>query len=26
VKGFATNDEGEFQWWGGGLSHTWLDK
>jgi ABC-type transport system substrate-binding protein len=26
VKGFTTNDEGEFQWWGGGLSHTWLDK
>jgi peptide/nickel transport system substrate-binding protein len=26
VKGFTVNDEGEFQWWGGGLSHTWLDK
>lgn len=26
VKGFATNSEGEFQFLGGGLSRTWLDK
>jgi peptide/nickel transport system substrate-binding protein len=26
VKGFTTNSEGEFQFSGGGLSHTWLDK
>lgn len=26
VKGFTVNDEGEFQFYGGGLSHAWLDK
>ena len=26
VKGFTTNDDGNFQWSGGGLSRTWLDK
>jgi peptide/nickel transport system substrate-binding protein len=26
VKGFATNDDGNFRWWGGGLNHTWLDR
>ena len=26
VKGFTVSDEGEFQFWGGGLSHAWLDK
>jgi peptide/nickel transport system substrate-binding protein len=26
VKGFVTNDEGDFVWWGGGLHHAWLDK
>jgi len=26
VKGFTTTHDGEFQWSGGGLSQTWLDK
>ncbi|MGH7773664.1 MAG: ABC transporter substrate-binding protein [Candidatus Binatia bacterium] len=26
VKGFVTNSSGDFQVWGGGLSHTWLDR
>lgn len=26
VKGFVTNDDGNFRWWGGGLNHTWLDQ
>jgi peptide/nickel transport system substrate-binding protein len=26
VKGFTTNDDGNFQWSEGGLSRTWLDK
>jgi len=26
VKGFATDHDGSLQWWGGGLSHAWLDK
>jgi len=26
VKGFSTDDNASFRWWGGGLNHTWLDK
>jgi ABC-type transport system substrate-binding protein len=26
VKGFTTNAEGGFFWWGGGLNHTWRDR
>lgn len=26
VKGFTTNDDAVFRWWGGGLNTTWLDK
>jgi ABC-type transport system substrate-binding protein len=26
VKGFVTNLNADFETWGGGLSHTWLDK
>jgi len=26
VKGFVTNGAGDFQIWGGGLSHAWVDK
>jgi ABC-type transport system substrate-binding protein len=26
VKGFTTDHDGSLQWWGGGLSHAWLDK
>lgn len=26
VKGFKTDGDGAFRWWGGGLTHTWLDK
>ncbi|MGH7848258.1 MAG: hypothetical protein ACREQW_24225, partial [Candidatus Binatia bacterium] len=26
VKGFVTNSTGDFQPWGAGLSHAWLDK
>jgi len=26
VKGFTTDAEGGFRWWGGGLNYTWLDK
>jgi len=26
VKGFETDSDANFRWWGGGLSHTWLDK
>jgi ABC-type transport system substrate-binding protein len=26
VKGFTTDGDGAFRWWGGGVSHTWLDK
>ncbi len=26
VKGFTTDGDAAFRWWGGGLSHTWLDK
>jgi len=26
IKGFTTNAEGGFFWWGGGLNHTWRDK
>ena len=26
VKGFTSDSRGSFRWWGGGLSHAWLDK
>jgi ABC-type transport system substrate-binding protein len=26
VKGFSTDDDGSFVWFGGGLTRTWLDK
>lgn len=26
VKGFTTDSDANFRWWGGGLNHTWLDK
>ncbi len=26
VKGFTTDSDAAFRWWGGGLSHTWIDK
>ena len=26
VKGFTSIDDGTYEWFGGGLSHTWLDK
>jgi ABC-type transport system substrate-binding protein len=26
VKGFVTNGSGDFQPWGAGLSHAWIDK
>lgn len=26
VKGFTTDDNGDYRWWGGGLNYTWLDK
>jgi peptide/nickel transport system substrate-binding protein len=26
VKGFTTDSDGNFGWWGGGLNYTWLDK
>ncbi len=26
VKGFTTTYNGAFQWWAGGLNHTWLDR
>lgn len=26
VKGFTTDDNASFRWWGGGLHQTWLDK
>jgi peptide/nickel transport system substrate-binding protein len=26
VKGFTTNNEGDFRWWGGGMNYVWLDK
>jgi len=26
VKGFTTDNDGAYSWWGGGLNHTWLDK
>jgi len=26
VKGFTTNSEGHFRYYGGGLNYTWLDK
>ena len=26
VKGFTTDSDAAFRWWGGGLSLTWLDK
>ncbi|HWP58526.1 MAG TPA: ABC transporter substrate-binding protein [Candidatus Acidoferrales bacterium] len=26
VKGFTTNHEGDFRWWGGGMNYVWLDK
>lgn len=26
VKGFSTDSDGNFRWWGGGLNHAWLDK
>ncbi len=26
VKGFKTDDNGSFRWWGGGLNEVWLDK
>jgi ABC-type transport system substrate-binding protein len=26
VKGFTTDSDGNFRWWGGGLHHAWLDK
>jgi len=26
VKGFQTDSNGSFRWWGGGLHHVWLDK
>lgn len=26
VKGFTTDSDAAFRWWGGGLSHVWIDK
>ena len=26
VKGFETDSNGSFRWWGGGLNKAWLDK
>ncbi len=26
VKGFSTDDNASFRWWGGGLNYTWLDR
>ncbi len=26
IKGFTTDSDAAFRWWGGGLSHTWIDK
>jgi ABC-type transport system substrate-binding protein len=26
VRGYTTDDNGSFRWWGGGLHQTWLDK
>jgi ABC-type transport system substrate-binding protein len=26
VKGFSTDSDGNFRWWGGGMNHAWLDK
>lgn len=26
VKGFTTDEEGSFRWWGGGMNTVWLDK
>jgi peptide/nickel transport system substrate-binding protein len=26
VKGFTTDGEANYRWWGGGLNYTWLDK
>lgn len=26
VRNFTTDRDGAFRWWGGGLSHTWLDR
>jgi len=26
VRGYTTDDNGSFRWWGGGLNQTWLDK
>jgi peptide/nickel transport system substrate-binding protein len=26
VRGFTTDSEANYYWWGGGLNHTWLDK
>jgi peptide/nickel transport system substrate-binding protein len=26
VKGYTTDDNGSFRWWGGGLHQTWLEK
>jgi len=26
IKGFTSDSRGSFRWWGGGLSHTWIDK
>ena len=26
VKGFTTNNEGDFRWWRGGMNYVWLDK
>ncbi len=26
IKGFTTDEEGSFRWWGGGMNYVWLDK
>ena len=26
VKGFTTDSNGEFRWWGGGMNHAWIDR
>ena len=26
VKGFSTDDNASFRWWGGGLNYTWIDR
>ena len=26
VKGFSTDSNASFRWWGGGLNYTWLDR